>query len=372
MNLLLKHYNEAVSSQRLEDDAAQRALAIRLDDLSTELKKNDERGFFSGLFTRQVVKGLYIWGSVGRGKTMLMDLFFVDVAITKKQRVHFHAFMRDVHQSIFEERQKGTYDPLQKTALRLAKQVQLLCFDEFAVTDVADAMILGRLFTLLFDKGVTVVATSNSAPDALYKDGLNRPLFLPFIALIENKMDVLQLSAKKDFRLEKLERSGVYFTGQDATQKFDEAWHNFARHEKIQPEILRVKGRMVDIPLAASGAARLRFANLCEAALGTEDYLELSRAFHTVFLENIPFFTPEKRNALRRFINLVDVLYDHGVNLIASAASEPRDLVKDMDGYEGEAFARTASRLNEMRSSPYLAKAHLPHVETLENEALSG
>jgi cell division protein ZapE len=305
-----------------------------------------------------------------------MDMFFAELAVIKKRRVHFHSFMRDVHARIFKARQKNEDDVPTRVADALAHESHVLCFDELAVTDVADAMILSRLFTRLFAKGVVVVSTSNTPPEGLYQDGLNRPLFEPFIALLNSRTGVVKLDAKKDFRLEKLGKSGVYFTGKEAGEKFEAVWSAWLQHRSEQSEVLHFKDRILQVPRAISGACRFRFAELCEAPLAAEDYLELAAEFHTLFLESIPLFQLNDRNALRRFINLIDVLYDGGVKLIASAAAEPQDLLLSMDGYEAQAFERTASRLIEMRSNAYLTRQHLPQsrsdTESLESCMHSG
>jgi cell division protein ZapE len=367
----MQAYDLAVSVGKLENDSAQRDLAQRLSALAKSLASHNG-SFVKKLLpiTKKEQRGLYIWGPVGRGKTMLMDMFFSELALAKKRRAHFHAFMRDVHERIFRERQKSEGDPLIKVADDIAREAQVLCFDEFAVTDVADAMILSRLFAQLFKQGVTVVSTSNMLPDELYKGGLNRSLFEPFIKQIKKKMDVVRCEAKKDFRLESLSKSGVYFTGAEAQQKLEAAWRDQLQDRAEQSEDLRFKGRHLPVPRAVPGICRFTFAELCEAPLGAEDYLELSAEFHTLFLEGILYFNFENRNALRRFINLIDILYDRGVKLIASAEAEPGELVTAMDGFESQAYQRTASRLIEMRSNTYLTRQHLP--EPLESKAYPG
>jgi cell division protein ZapE len=360
---LLQNYDKAIVAGKLQFDSAQRDLVLRLDALAQNLA-GQNGSFVKKLLpvAKRTTRGIYIWGEVGRGKTMLMDLFFDELKLAKKRRAHFHAFMRDVHERIFRERKKSGGDPLIKVAEDIAHESQLLCFDELAVTDVADAMILSRLFTQLLNKDVVVVTTSNLAPDDLYKGGLNRPLFEPFIKLIKKNMDVVRCEAKKDFRLEKFDKGGIYFTGAEGQRKFEAAWADWAQGRAEQSEDLTFKGRVLHAPRCKQGACRFTFAELCEAPLSPEDYLELAAEFHTLFLEAIPYFNLENRNALRRFVNLVDILYDRGVKLIALAAAEPQDLVKAMDGYESQAFERTASRLIEMRSQTYLSQPHLPPV----------
>ncbi len=367
-------YAALVAAGELERDAAQEALARRLDRLNARLethrlaRKSSSLGW---LFARrekdeQPLKGLYIHGEVGRGKTMLMDLFFAACAARRKRRAHFHEFMADVHERIFAYRQKikaGEHpdgDPITHVAADIADESWVLCFDEFHVTDIADAMILGRLFTWLFEHGVVVVATSNVAPDELYRDGLNRALFLPFIALLQRYMDVVQLSARADFRLEKLVSVKVWHVPADATadRALDEAWRRLALGHAGAPLELVVKGHPVLVPRAVMGVARFAFAELCERPLGAIDYLRLAREFHALVLDHVPVMDYAQRNEAKRFIALIDTLYDNAVKLVASAAAEPFDLYRADDGYEALEFRRTASRLIEMGSQEYLA---LPH-----------
>ena len=371
---VLQAYLIKVAENHFQRDAAQVAAAVRLDKLCEALaargqaSKSSVLGWF--FQQREVPKGIYIHGSVGRGKTMLMDLFFDHVPGHKKRRVHFHAFMADVHARVHAWRQArkrgentGPYkgdDPIAPVAEALAAQANLLCFDEFSVTDIADAMLLGRLFQALFARGVVIVATSNVAPDDLYRDGLNRALFLPFIALIDEKMDVLRLDAARDFRLEKLSGTRVWHVPADAAARheLDRAFALLAGGEKPKPMQLPLLGRAVHVPLAAGNVARFSFADLCEQPLGASDYLALAQQFHSILVDDIPVIAPDARNVAKRFINLVDTLYDAHVKLIASAASEPAGLYQAPDGYENFEFSRTVSRLIEMRGEEYLA---LPH-----------
>ena len=360
MSGLSRDYEAMVARNALRDDNGQRALIIKLDQLSQKLEQAAHASFFSRLLrATPVVQGLYVWGGVGRGKTMLMDMFAAHLDIPKKRRVHFHAFMQDVHARIFKERQQyPDADVLLNIADQIAREAQLLCFDEMAITDVADAMILARLFTRLFQKKVVVVATSNMPPDALYKDGLNRPLFMPFVALLKQKCEVFALDGAHDYRLEKLQHSGVWFEGADGARKLDEAYLNLTAQQPSKPMEIALNGRVLYAPRTCGGAAYFSFDALCEQPLGAEDYLELAHHFHTLFIDGIPRFTLERRNSLRRFITLIDILYDAGVNLVASAAAPPQDLVVDMDGYENFGFSRTSSRLIEMRSDEYLKRLH--------------
>lgn len=311
-------------------------------------------------------QGLYIWGSVGRGKTLLMDLFFEALSIKRKRRVHFHAFMADVHERIHLWREslkagqvKGD-DPIKPIAEALAEEAQVLCFDEFTVTDIADAMILGRLFTALYGFDVVVVATSNVEPDRLYEGGLNRTLFMPFIALLKERMAVVRLDARTDFRLEKLAGRPVFYTPADnrSQDALDRAFHRLTGHRKGSPVVLNVKGHSVDVPQAIGGVARFDFKDLCSKPLGAADYLTVAAHFHTVFLENIPRMTFERRNEAKRFIILIDALYDAHVKVLASAETEVQDLYQAETGREAFEFDRTVSRLIEMRSEDYLSLSH--------------
>jgi cell division protein ZapE len=311
-------------------------------------------------------RGLYIHGDVGRGKTMLMDLFFEASPVVRKRRAHFHEFMTDVHERVRVLRQKLKFgeieddDPIRLAAAEIAEESWLLCFDEFHVTDIADAMILGRLFARLFDLGVVVVATSNVAPRDLYRDGLNRALFLPFIAMIEKHMEVIELKARTDFRLEKLAGQKVWHVPADdaATAALDAAWQRLVGSASGMPQELSVKGRRLRVPRAAMGVARFFFHDLCEQPLAAVDYLRIAHEFHTLIIDRIPVMGFDQRNAAKRFIILIDTLYDHAVKLIASAQAEPDQLYQASDGFEAAEFKRTASRLIEMRSQSYLA---LPH-----------
>jgi cell division protein ZapE len=312
------------------------------------------------------IKGLYLHGDVGRGKTMLMDLFFDASPVERKRRAHFHEFMLDVHERVHAWRQarkrgdvKGD-DPIEPVAAALTDEAWLLCFDEFHVTDIADAMILGRLFTRLFAQGVVVVATSNVAPDDLYRDGLNRALFVPFIDLLKQHMDVLRLESRTDFRLEKLAGQPVWFAPIDEESEvaLDLAWERLTGTFSGERVNLSLKGRTLEVPQAARGVARFTFSQICERPLSAADYLRIAHEYHTLIIDHIPVMRYEQRNAAKRFITLIDTLYDNAVKLVASAAAEPDALYTAREGVEALEFRRTASRLIEMRSESYLA---LPH-----------
>ena len=312
-------------------------------------------------------KGVYLWGPVGRGKSMLMDLFFETAPVAAKRRVHFHVFMGEAHRLIDAWRKgdaaarkarfgqsKGD-DPIPPTADVLAGEARLLCFDEFQVTDIADAMILGRLFEALFARGVTLVATSNRVPDALYKNGINRQLFLPFIDLLKARTEVVAVAGPHDYRLDRLRAAGVWFSpiDRDHERVFDALWRDMLDGEEESGETLEVLGRKIHLPHAAGGLLRASFASLCGVALGPNDYLALAERFHTVFLDHVPQLTPNRREEARRFVTLIDALYEARARLIVLAAAEPAALYPEGDGaFE---FERTASRLQEMRSADWLA-----------------
>jgi cell division protein ZapE len=358
---LTEHYQQAVADGALKPDAGQAAAAEHLSALAQALKSYRPGGFF-GFGQSQAPRGLYIWGDVGRGKSMLMDLFFADAPIHPRRRVHFNAFMTEVHARIHAERQRpGASDPIAPVARAIAGEARLLCFDEFQVTDVADAMILGRLFEQLFAAGTVIVATSNTPPDRLYEGGLNRQLFLPFIAEIKQRLEVVELAGVTDYRLHRLSGLPVYLTplSPDADAGMDAAWTRLTDCKKGMPTALTVLERNVVVPQAARGVARFSFADLCEQPLAAADYLAIARHFHTLLIDHIPRLGPENRNEARRFVILIDTLYDEGVKLICSAAAPPDQLYPQGDG--AEAFRRTASRLAEMGSDDYLRRGHGLH-----------
>lgn len=358
--MLLDQYRAALSRGELKPDIAQEKAVRRLDALNHALER--KRGF--SLFRKPAAapKGLYIWGEVGRGKTFLMDLFFQAAPVAKKRRAHFNSFMVDVHARIHAQRQKqGSDDPIPPVARALAEDARLLCFDEFQVTDVADAMILGRLFDRLFADGVTIVATSNTPPDRLYEGGLNRQLFLPFIEEIKQRLEVVELNGPTDYRLQRISGLKVYLTplSPDADAAMDEAWRRLTDSPAGKPASLTVLGRKLPVPQAARGVARFPFEALCDRPLAAADYLAIAQEFHTVLIDHIPVMTDNMHNVARRFTLLIDTLYDEGVKLIASAQA-PADQLYPA-GIASDAFRRTASRLAEMQSDDYLRRGHGIH-----------
>lgn len=369
---VLDRYDAMVAAGTFDRDPAQEAVAERLSELADALAEhgrdggNGKTGMIGRLFKRRekerAVKGLYLWGEVGRGKTMLMDMFYETVSIEAKRRAHFTAFMADTHSRIHATREAITAgklkgdDPIPPVAAAIAEETRLLCFDEFSVTDIADAMILGRLFTRLFEAGVVLVATSNVAPDDLYKDGLNRNFFMGFVELLKRYVDVQRLDAHADYRLDKLAGARVYFHTDDAddTAALSRLWRRLLGGQDPKPETLNVLGHKVEVPQVAGGVARFSFADLCERALGASDYRAIADRFHTVVVTGVPEMSPQIRNETKRFITLIDVLYDTHVRLVIQAAAEPDHLFSGEDGTEAFEFKRTASRLVEMRSAGYL------------------
>jgi cell division protein ZapE len=366
------HYQALVESASIEPDAAQQEVAEAFSELEDRLaryKPLRKHGLLGRLFVdkdHSPPRGLYVHGDVGRGKTMLMDLFFQHSSVEHKRRAHFHEFMAEVHERIYGYRQDiargeiADADVIALTAAAIFDQAWLLCFDELHVTDIADAMILGRLFSKLFELGTVVVATSNVAPDELYKGGLNRALFVPFIAQISEHMQVLRLEARTDFRLEKLAGVKMWLVPADATAEaaLDGAWASMTGNAPCGARDISVKGRVLHVPCSAHGVARFSFAEICEEPLAASDYLRLARDYHTIMIDRIPVMDFPDRNAARRFITLIDTLYDNRVKLMASAQANPASLYLATEGNEAHEFKRTSSRLIEMSSETYLA---LPH-----------
>ena len=367
MTKVLNAYDALVAAGELRTDPEQRAAAVRLDELATALEVVENRkplSFLERWFTTRggaAPRGVYMFGDVGRGKSMMMDLFFANVAVEKKRRVHFSEFMLEVHGRIAIERRKEAGDPIAPVAATLATETRLLAFDEMMVTNSPDAMILSRLFTALLEVGVTMVTTSNRAPADLYKNGLNREHFLPFIALIERRLDVVTLNGPIDYRRDRLGQQNTWLVpnGPEATRNLSAAFFRLTDHEVTEPipsEDIEVQGRVLHVPKTLKGVAVFSFRKLCGEARGAADYLAVARRYHTVILVGIPRLGPENRNEAARFVALIDALYEHKVKLLAAADAEPDALYPEGDGrFE---FQRTVSRLEEMRSEDYLAQGH--------------
>ena len=366
-------YDHLGETGAIGHDPAQMEVVEALDRLIEELATKrvaTKSSALGWLFARkrpahQPVRGLYIHGEVGRGKTMLMDMFFELTPARRKRRAHFNDFMADVHDRIQKHREKlkrgevKETDPIPPVARALAEEAWVLCFDEFTVTDIADAMVLSRLFSALFDEGVVLVATSNVAPRDLYRDGLNRGLFEPFIGILERHARVLNLDGPTDHRRRRLDRMQVYITplGEAADRQMDEAWSAATAGRAVHEDRIALKGREIVVPRAAGSAARFDFAQLCGAALAARDYLALVARYDTLFLDHIPVMGQDRRNEAKRFILLVDTLYDNRVRLVASAEAAPEALYTGTVGTERFEFARTASRLTEMQSREWLDAA---------------
>jgi cell division protein ZapE len=357
-------YAQLLLDHELKADSAQERAVTALDRLAQALKSS-RRGMF-GLFGKPKAgpDGVYLWGGVGRGKSMLMDLAFMHIAVEPKRRVHFHAFMLQTHQRLKEARSDEEGDPIEEVAEIVAEEGKLLCFDEMQITNPADAMILSRLFEKLLDRGVRVIATSNRPPNDLYRDGLNRELFLPFIATIESRFDVVEVNGLTDYRLDRLAGVDVWHVpnGPEATEALSKAFFQLTDYAvedraKVPSEELEVGGgRALHVPKSLKGVAVFSFKRLCGEPRGAADYLAIAQRFHTVIIVGIPVMGPEMRNEATRFVTLVDELYEHRVKLLAAADSEPAGLYPSGDGsFE---FQRTVSRLEEMRSADYLAEGH--------------
>ena len=367
-------YQALVADGQIEADMAQREAVGALDRLYTALVDYRPGGWRRkiGLQKKPAPQGLYIFGAVGRGKSMLMDLFFSLAPVAKKRRVHFHAFMQETHARIHSFRQANpkSGDPMPDVAKAIADEVTLLCFDELQVKDIADASILGRLFSLLLEAGIVVVATSNRHPDELYKGGLNRHRFLPFIDFLKQRHALHELMAEKDYRLARLTAAPVWFTpcGPRARAALDERFDSLTEGVAVAPVTLDLKGRSLDVPRAAGGVARMSFDALCIEARGAADYLALAAHFHTLVLDNVPLLEPRKKNEAVRFVTLIDALYEAKVKLIASADGEPQKLYPSGD--EAFEFERTVSRLMEMQSRDYLALSHIGGQNGVPEDAL--
>jgi cell division protein ZapE len=365
-----QHYEKLRERGEIEGDELQRRVAAKLDHLIEEIKtkrlaaKSSALGWLFGKRrkTGEPLRGLYIHGGVGRGKTMLMDMFFELLPAKRKRRVHFNDFMAEAHDRIQRHREAlkqgrtKEKDPVPPVAKVLSDEAWVLCFDEFAVADIADAMILSRLFSALFANGVVVVATSNVAPDDLYRDGLNRGLFVPFIEVLKRHAEVVALDGEIDYRQRKLAGLPVYMTplDQKARRRMDEAWAAATSGHEETAASVTVKGRRIEVPRANGRAARFGFGDLCERPLGARDYLAIADAFDTIFIDDIPVLRPDQRNEAKRLILLVDTLYDKGVKLFASAEAEPSGLYPSGIGREAFEFERTASRLIEMQGKDWL------------------
>ena len=353
---LIEIYDARVAGGRLRADPAQHANLPKLEDVRLRLEDHaaKKRGLLGGLFSKpaQAPRGVYLWGGVGRGKSMLMDMFFEATDIEAKRRVHFHAFMQDIHRGMHAARKNGVEDALAPVADALARDVRLLCFDEMQISDITDAMIVGRLFERLFSAGVVVVTTSNRAPEGLYKDGLNRALFLPFIDLISERLEVVQLQSPTDYRQHRLEGAQVYFQPA-ASAKGDIAaiWLDLTGGAGGEPLRLPVNGREVELPRFANGVGRASFWELCAKPLGPADFLAIAQAVRVLILEDIPQLSSYNYNEAKRFVTLIDALYEARVRLICSAADVPERLY--LEGSGSFEFERTASRLREMQAADW-------------------
>jgi cell division protein ZapE len=366
VSAIAERYRSLLAAGELKPDADQERAVEVLDGLCGRLSEKPRGGLAARLFGKPTAapRGIYLWGGVGRGKSMLMDLAFGEIEVARKRRVHFHEFMLEVHERLRAERAKEKGDPIPPLAAAIAAEARLLAFDEMVVNNSADAMILSRLFTHLLAEGVTVITTSNRPPSDLYLGGLNRELFLPFIELVEREMDVVPLNGPVDYRLERLGGFPTWYVpnGPEATQALSAAFFRLTDYPpedraNVPSEDIPVSGgRTLHVPKSLKGVAVFSFKRLCAEARGAADYLAIARRYHSVILVGIPVMGPEKRNEAARFVTLIDALYEHKVKLLASADAEPASLYPAGDGsFE---FERTASRLIEMQSADYLAEGH--------------
>lgn len=375
------HYQKMIECGELKEDVMQAQVVAKLQLLHQGLEDKKlltNKYFLEKIFSNskniKPLKGLYIYGGVGRGKSMLMDLFFDLAPVKDKRRVHFHAFMLEIHMNIHEWRYMGAKarvekyltandDPIAAIANKISKSIRLLCFDEFHITDVTDAMILGRLFGALWERNVTLVLTSNRSPDDLYKNGLNRGLFLPTIQIIKEKLDIEALNGSTDYRLERMKGMEVYHhpLGDIATKALSNSFWRLTDHEvgdrsEVGSDNIEVQGRVLHIPLSSRGVAVVSFKKMCAAALGSADYLALAWKYHTLIMVGIPELGPENRNEAKRFVTFIDALYENNVKFLCCAEVSPEKLYAEGHGHFE--FQRTVSRLMEMQSKEYLAKGH--------------
>lgn len=367
MPKFINHYERLVAAGELREDSDQRAAVLSLSLVKEKLEATPPRGsvIWRALGRKpDAVRGVYMWGGVGRGKSMLMDLFYENVKIRRKRRVHFHEFMIEVHARLRQEREKEKGDPIPQIVSDLAETARLLCFDEMVVNNMADAAIMSRLFSGLIAANVTIVTTSNRVPDDLYKDGLNRALFLPFIDLINEKLSIISLNGPTDYRRERLGNATIWHSpnGEKATQDLKDIFYRLTDYSSedavhVPSEILQIsEGRTLIIPRALKGVAVLSFKKICGEARGAADYLAIARKYHSVIMVGIPKLGPENRNEAARFVTFIDALYEYKVKFLASADATPDALYQEGDGkFE---FERTVSRIMEMQSEEYLTRGH--------------